>query len=466
MTEIVLLTQWCFLLYFVALNGGYLLLSFIAIGYVSRYMQEHALSTLPEIYSGFDLPISILVPAYNEETTIRASIWSLLELSYAEYEILVINDGSKDRTLDVLIREFALVPFPEAYQVSIATRPVVAIYHSTVYPNLKVIDKENGGKADSLNAGINISRCPLFCCIDADSILQRDSLQRVVQPFLEDPSLVACGGTVRVANGSRVEGGFLVEVGLPRSPLALFQIVEYTRAFLFGRMGWSPLNAMLIISGAFGLFRRQTVISVGGYLSDTIGEDMELIVRLHRRLRLEGKRYRISFVPDPICWTEAPEDLKTLMNQRVRWQRGLSESLSKNRELLFHPKGGAVGWLAFPFFVLFEWLSPLIELTGYLFTIVFFVLGYLPSPIVLAFFIASLGFGWLLSIGALFLEEISFHIYPKPRQVLILFLAALGESFGYRQLNSVWRLIGLYRWARGGAAHWGEMTRSGSWQRR
>jgi len=282
MAEILLMIEWFFLLYFVALNGGYLLLNIVAIVYVSRYMQENTLSHLPEIYSGFEPPVSILVPAYNEETTIVASLRSLLQLSYAEFEVIVINDGSKDKTLDVLIEEFSLVPFPEAYQVAIATKPVRAIYHSTAHANLKVIDKENGGKADSLNAGINISRCPLFCCIDADSILQRDSLQRVVRPFLQDPSTVACGGTVRVANGCKVDGGFLVEVGLPRSPLALFQIVEYLRSFLFGRMGWSPLNAMLIISGAFGLFRRQTVIDVGGYLNDTIGEDMELIVRLHR----------------------------------------------------------------------------------------------------------------------------------------------------------------------------------------
>jgi cellulose synthase/poly-beta-1,6-N-acetylglucosamine synthase-like glycosyltransferase len=193
---------------------------------------------------------------------------------------------------------------------------------------------------------------------------------------------------------------------------------------------------------------------------------MELIVRLHRCLRLQGKRYRITYVPDPICWTEAPEDLRTLKSQRIRWQRGLSESLSKNLELLFHRKGGTVGWLAFPFFVLFEWASPLIELAGYVFTIGFFLLGYIPTTVALAFFIAALGFGWLLSMCALLLEEISFHMYPKPHHIMVLFLVAVAESFGYRQLITFWRLIGLYRWAKGGPAHWGEMARKGSWQAR
>jgi len=300
--------------------------------------------------------------------------------------------------------------------------------------------------------------------VDADSILERDSLKRVVEPFLEDPLTVASGGTVRIANGCRVEGGFLVSVGLPHNLLALLQIVEYLRAFLFGRLGWSGMNAVLIISGAFGLFRKESVVAVGGYRHDTVGEDMELVMRLHRHYRIQGLPYRITFVPDPICWTEAPESLRVLMSQRVRWQRGLAESLTMNLRLLFHPRGGAPGWLAFPFMVVFEWLGPLIEVAGYVLMTAGFAFDIISTKAFVTFMIVALGFGLVLSVSALLIEELSFHIYPKPRQLAALLAAAVVENFGYRQLNSLWRLWGLMKWITGSKARWGEMTRTANWQ--
>lgn len=440
------------------------MLDLIAAVHLHQYMEERALATLPHGHTGFEPQISLLVPAYNEEAMIATSVQSLLQLSYSEFEIIVVNDGSKDRTLQVLIDTFGLMPFPEAYDRRLPTQPIRTVYHSTRYPNVRVIDKENGGKADALNAGINLSRYPLFCGIDADSILQRDSLRLVVQPFLDNPHTVACGGTVRVANGCEVTNGFLTKVGMPTNLLALFQIVEYLRAFLFGRLGWSPINAMLIISGAFGLFHKNTVVEVGGYRHDTIGEDMELVVRLHRHLRLKGKPYRITFTPDPVCWTEAPEDLTTLKNQRIRWQRGLCESLTHNLGLLYHPKGGTAGWMAFPFMIVFEWLGPVIEVFGYVFVCAGFVAGYVSVHTWLSLLIAAISLGLLLSVSAILLEEMSFHVYPKPRHVLLLLLGAVLENFGYRQLNSLWKVIGLYRWAAGKKASWGTMTRTGAWQ--
>lgn len=459
-------SEWLFLLYLLGLTAGYLMLDVVAAVHLRRYMEERSLGSLPHGYTGFEPQISLLVPAFNEAATIASSIKSLLQLSYSEFEIVVINDGSKDNTLEVLIEHFGLIPFPEAYDHRLTTKPIKTIYHAPAHPNLRVIDKENGGKADALNAGINISLYPLFCCIDADSILQRDSLRLAVQPFLDDPRTIACGGTVRVANGCEVTNGFLTKVGLPTNILALFQIVEYLRAFLFGRLGWSPINAMLIISGAFGLFHKDTVIGIGGYRHDTIGEDMELVVRLHRHLRLNGTPYRITFAPDPICWTEAPEDLTTLKNQRIRWQRGLCESLARNLDLFCHPKGGAVGWLAFPFMVLFEWLGPVIEVFGYLFVTAGFLLGFVSFNVWVVLLVAAISLGILLSVSAFLLEEMSFHVYPKPRHVLLLLLGAILENFGYRQLNSFWKLIGLYRWLIGKKATWGAMTRKASWQAR
>ena len=450
--------------YFICLNGGYLLLNLLAILALRGGRHQRVLDDLPQVYSALEIPISIIVPAYNEEATIAASIRSMLQLSYSEYEIIVVNDGSKDATLDVLKHEFALRRFPEALRVRLETAPVDAIYQSEHHPNLRVIDKLNGGKADSLNAGINVARYPLFCGVDADSILQRDSLRRVARPFLEDDSVVATGGTIRIANGCQVSDGFLTRVGLPVNLWARFQVVEYLRAFLFGRLGWSAISGMLIISGAFGLFRKETVIMVGGYRRDTIGEDMELVVRMHRLLRARHVPYRIEFVPDPICWTEAPEDRRTLRNQRIRWQRGLSESLTANWGLMFSRSGGVPGWLAFPFMVLFEWLGPLIELGGYLFMLLAFLSGAISWPACAAFLFIAIGLGIMLSASGLLLEEISFHIYPKGRQLLWLGLIVVLENFGYRQLNSWWRLVGLVRWARQSESSWGAMTRKGAWQ--
>ncbi|WP_420476197.1 glycosyltransferase family 2 protein [Noviherbaspirillum sp. ST9] len=463
---IVEFTTWFILGYFILLNGGYLLLNLLSIASLRRREQERILDDLPQAYSGLEPPISLLVPAYNEEATIAASVRSMLQLAYSELEIIVINDGSKDSTLQVLQEEFDLQPFPEAYRIQLETKPVNGIYRSTRYPNLRVIDKVNGGKADSLNAGINASRYPLFCGVDADSILQRDSLQRVVKPFLNDATVVATGGTVRVANGCEVSGGFLTRVGLPNNIWALFQVVEYLRAFLFGRLGWSTVNGMLIISGAFGLFRKEVVIEAGGYRPKTIGEDMELVVRMHRLLRARRQPYRIEFVPDPVCWTEAPEDVATLRNQRIRWQRGLSESLSANWGLMFSRNGGAPGWAAFPFMLLFEWMGPMVELGGYIFMVVAFAFGWISWQAFAVFLFVAIGLGILLSASGLLLEEMSFHIYPEPRHLGMLALIVLLENFGYRQINSWWRLVGLYRWATEGEASWGAMTRKGNWQRK
>ena len=452
---------WFILAYFVALNAGYLVLNLLSLGSLHRGRQEKLLEELPQIFSGLDPAISVLVPAYNEEAGIAASIRSMLQLSYSDFEIIVINDGSKDSTLEVLTREFKLQPFPEAIHARLETQPIRGTYRSTLHGNLRVIDKENGGKADSLNAGINLARHPLFCGVDADSLLERDSLQRVVRPFLRDWRVVATGGTVRIANGCEVQDGSLTRVRLPRNVWALFQVVEYLRAFLFGRLGWSQLNAMLIISGAFGLFRTSVVVAAGGYRPQTIGEDMELVVRIHRMLREQGQDYRVEFVPEPVCWTEAPEDRKTLRNQRIRWQRGLSESLSTNWGLMFSRNGGPPGWLAFPFMVAFEWLGPVIELGGYAFMVFAYLSGLISWDAFAVFLFVAIGLGILLSASGLLLEEMAFQLYPRLSDLAVLALMIVVENFGYRQLNSWWRLIGLFRWAAQSESKWGEMKRKG-----
>jgi cellulose synthase/poly-beta-1,6-N-acetylglucosamine synthase-like glycosyltransferase len=453
MIAFLLATQWFILLYFLALNAVYVMLILRAIGGIARYMQSRNVAGLPDLFSSFAPPVTIVVPAHNEEAHILQTLRSLQQ-HYPQYEIVVVNDGSTDRTLQVMAEAYALEPFPEAYRARLKTQPVRAVYQSKLEPRLRVIDKENGGRGDAVNAGANAAHYPWICRVDADSILQRDSLMLIVQPLLEDPAVVACGGTIRVANGCKSEDGLFIEAGLPSKPLVLFQVIEYLRAFLYGRMGWSPMNAHLIISGAFGIYHKETFVAAGGYRRDTDGEDMELIVRLHRTLSAQRKRYRITFVPEPICWSRVPEDLGTLRRQRTRWQVGLAESLWMNRGLMFHKEGSFAGWFAFPFTAFFEWLGPVIETAGYLFVIIGFALGIVSLSVFITFLVLAAGFGVLLSTFALLLEEISFRLYKRPRQILMLFAFAVLENFGYRQLNTLWRMAAVFQHLHRGVRAW------------
>lgn len=455
--------EWLFLGYFAAINVAYLAQNLVAVRSIRRYLKAAAIDDRDQAYSTVHPPISLVVPAYNESTSIVTSIKALLQLEYPDFEVVVVNDGSKDDTLAKLIDAFQLYPYPEAYRVQVPCRPVKATYRSKRYRNLRVVDKESGGcKADASNAGINVCRYPLVTIVDADGVLQRDSLTRAVRPFLERPDTVAAGGAVRIANGCRLRDGFLEEVGLPRNVLALVQVIEYLRAFLFGRMGWEPLGAVLIVSGAFGVFRRTTLIEVGGFDPQAVGEDMELVVRIHRKMKQARRPYHIGFIPDPVCWTDAPESLKDLGSQRTRWHHGLAQALMLNKWLLANPRGGTVSWLAIPFYVLFELLGPLIEACGLVFFVATAALGLIAWPEAAIFLLLSLSLGLMLSISAIMLEEFSFPMYRKPRELALLYAAALLENFGYRQLTVWWRLKGFFRWMTGRQHRWETLTRSAS----
>lgn len=455
--------QWVFLAYFVGINLGYLSLNALATIGLRRHFQTADQLEAEGVFSSLDIPISVIVPAHNESVSIISSVKALLQLEYPEHELVVVNDGSSDDTLEKLVEEFGLAPFPEAYWARLPSAPVRAVYRSPRYPNLRVVDKENGGsKADALNAGINACRYPLVCAVDADSVLQADSLRRVVRPFLEDPTTVAVGGTVRIANGCTVRRGFLEKIALPKNFLARIQVVEYLRAFLFGRLGWSPINALLIVSGAFGVFRKETLVAVGGFDRTVVGEDMELIVRIHRHMKREGRPYRITFVPDPVCWTDAPETLKDLRSQRVRWQHGLGQALALNKSLILDPRGGAVSWFAMPFYLVFELLGPLLEVLGYAIIIAAGLLGWLSPTASLVFLALAITLGLLLSSSAVMLEELSFHLYPRTRDILLLYAMAIVENFGYRQLTAIWRVQGLARWLLRRGHAWDSIARSHS----
>jgi cellulose synthase/poly-beta-1,6-N-acetylglucosamine synthase-like glycosyltransferase len=406
-------------------------------------------------------PISLIAPAYNESLNIVESTRSLLSIRYPHYEVIVVNDGSKDDTLQKLIDNFDLVPSLRAHDNLVPHKPIRRIFRSRLYNNLVVVDKENGGKADALNVGIDVSRSPLFCAVDADSMLESDALLHAVQPFLRNPAeVVAVGGTIRVANGCDIHGGRVIRVGLSRKLLPLLQTVEYTRAFLIARIAMSRLNVLTMISGAFGIFRRSAAVAAGGYDTNTVGEDYELVMRLHR-YHLENKiPYDVVSVAEPVCWTEVPQSVNILSRQRKRWQRGALETFFKHKKLLFNPRYGRVGMIGMPFSLLIDVLGPIVEVLGYLLVPLMWVSGLIEPSYALAYLALTFVFGIFISAGALILEEISLHRIPRARDLLLLMGMILIENFGYRQINNVWRVIGWWEFLRKKRS-WGEMTRTG-----
>lgn len=447
--------------YFLVLNSLYLLFSIVAYGRLRQHRRRWTARELGAVVRSPATPaISLVVPAFNEEATIEQSVRSLLLLNYPEFEVIVVNDGSTDRTLDVVVSAFGLVEAPLAYAQPLGTRPVRGVWRSIARRDLVVIDKANGGKADAINAGINAARFPLVCVIDADSLLEEHALTRAVLPFLEAPETVAAGGIVRIANGCVVDRGRVTEVRTPRHPLARFQVVEYLRAFLAGRVAQSWVNGLLIISGAFGLFRRDVVVAAGGFCRETIGEDMELVVRLHRVCRERRRPYRIVFQPDPVCWTEAPETVALLARQRNRWQRGTLQVLARHRGMIGNPRHGVVGLLSMPYYVVFEAFGPLVEVAGYVVTLAALPLGLLDWRFAELLFLAAVAYGTLISLTAVVLEELSFKRYLRVRDLLTLVLYGFLENFGYRQLTSWWRVLGILDFLRGRQT-WGAMARRG-----
>ena len=449
------------LAYFVLLNSFYLITTILAFRALRNYQRRLKTLDVDEMIATAGAPpITLIAPAFNEEASCVESARSLLALRYPEYDVVVVNDGSRDGTVAALIGAYDMVPAARLPTAAIPTARVRGVYRSTRHPSLWLIDKENGGKADALNAGLNHCRTPVFCAMDADSLLEPDALIRVIRPFLEDRSTVAAGGIIRIVNGCEVRFGMVTDVRLPDNLLARIQVLEYLRAFLTGRMGWSALRAMLIISGAFGLFRRSVVVDAGGFATDTVGEDMELVVRLHKHCLDKGIVYRIPFVPDPVAWTECPESLRVLARQRDRWQRGLAQVLTRHWRMLLQPRYGKVGLVAYPYFYFLEMIGPAIELMGYLGFAASAALGLLDGRVVVAFLTLAFLFGMMLSVASVTLEELTFRRYQRTGDLVRLFLLAFFENFGYRQLSTLWRVRGLISWARGSHS-WGTMQRKG-----
>ena len=449
--------------YYLASNLAYLTMLIVALKTSAahqRSLKSHRLAWFKE--SPLAPPITIIVPAHNEEKSIRVAVRNLLELDYPQLEVIVVNDGSEDRTLDEMREEFRLRPVRAVYVPQAESAPVRGLFRSEINASLLVIDKEAGGsKADAVNAGLNAATSPYVCIVDADSVLERDALLRIMLPIMADPKrVVAVGGIIRVLNGSEIEGGHLRRVRLPRKSIEVIQVIEYLRAFLIGREAWGQGNMLTIISGAFGVFRTDLVRAVGGYRPRAIGEDFDLVARLHRHLLEKDADYRIHFVPDPMCWTEVPSDLQSLGRQRARWQKGLLDVLWPNRDMLFRPRYGRIGCFALPYLWLFELFAPIVEIGGIVTIVLAACLGVLSREFFLQFLIFGYAFATVISIGSVLQEEITYKRYNDWQDVIRLVSYCFFEHFPYRQMHMIWRLQGLWQYLRGDLV-WKPLKRTG-----
>lgn len=444
---------------------------FTAMGYLSsrssiHYRNKNSVGDISRIMASPLSPsITIIAPAYNEGLTIVENIRSLLSLHYVNYEVMVVNDGSKDDTLQKMIDAYDLERVEREIDPQWRSKPIRGVYKSRQrsFSKLTVVDKENGGKSDALNTGIQLSESKYVGCIDVDCLLLPDALLHVVKAFYQRSRkrVIAVGGVIRVANSCRIDGGVLEEIRLPKNWLARFQLLEYTRSFLLGRMAWGRIDSLLIISGAFGFFDREIAMEIGGYDTGTVGEDMEIVFRMRRYMHERDLPYTVEYIPDPLCWTEVPEDLKILVNQRDRWSRGNLETLFRHKDMFFNPKFGRLGMLSYPYWFFYEWLAPILEFLGFFSILLFAYIGILNWSFFLAITVMVYAFAIMFSFYAVLWDVWSYNQYTRTKDILILLFCALIEPFTFHPIV-VWSAVrGNYKKLFKINSGWGSQVRKG-----
>jgi cellulose synthase/poly-beta-1,6-N-acetylglucosamine synthase-like glycosyltransferase len=443
----------------------YVLIGLFSIGATRKYVNKNSFIDYKLLaVSPYAPSISVLAPAYNEGANIIENVRSLLSIYYNNLEVIIINDGSKDNSLQQLITAYDLVRIDFFVSYQISTKPVRGVYKSKnpVYQKLVVVDKVNGGKADALNVGINLACNDYIVCIDVDCVLEQDALLKLMKPFLDttNEKVIATGGVVRIANSCEIQHGRLLKVNLPKQYLPRMQALEYIRAFLLGRMAWSRLNGLLLISGAFGAFDKEVAIKVGGYDHKTVGEDMELVVRMRRFMEEHKIPYRVAFIPDPLCWTEAPANYKILGRQRNRWTRGTIETLGKHKKIFFNHKFGLLGLLSYPYWFFFEMCAPGVEFLGLVAFVVMAMLKLIYWQTFFAFLAFIISFGYLYSAFAVYMEVKTYNQYKQKTAIMKLLLTALTEPFVFHPFI-VWSGVRGYIDKIRKKSSWGEMTRQG-----
>lgn len=446
---------------------SYAVMAIVSVIAIRKHQLRNRYQSVDDLISSKYLPgISIIAPAYNEGLTIVENVRSILSLSYSDFEIIIVNDGSTDDSLEKLIEAFNLAKVRNIQVAEIPTQNTRGIYKSRnlAYSHLIVVDKENGGKADALNSGINQSSKKLVLCIDVDCIIEADGLLKMVRPFLEEKKrrVVAVGGVIRVVNNCEVKSGKVTQVNLPNGWLERFQVLEYFRVFTLTRMGWAHMHGLLLISGALGMFDKEILVKAGGYTPGIVGEDMELVLKLHKYMREEAKqKYTIGFIPDPICWTEVPDSAQVLSRQRNRWSRGFIESIIKHKRMFFNPNYGVVGMVSFPYAVFFEWFLAPVEVFGYGYFLYSVYIGYFNIPYFLLLFTLVYSYFMMVTLLSILSEELVYHHYNKKIDLIKLMLIAMVEPFFYHPLNLYWTLKGNFDYFIRGKREWGKMDRRG-----
>lgn len=460
-----IVVDWLMLAYFFAINSTYLMLMVLATPELIRQRRREDVNGLDDQFANPFAPgVSLIVAAYNEEAGIVPSVRSMLELHYPDFEVVVVDDGSKDQTFERLREAFELIEVPRVVNDHVPVMGEVLSTHVAAKGEpLVVVRKSNvGRRADASNVGINAASKELVCIVDADCVMSKDGLLRVARPFQDDPlRVVATGGVIRVANGCQIEAGELIEARMPKGWLERIQVVEYLRAFFLGRVGWSRLGSLLVISGAFGMFRRDLIIELGGFDGECIGEDAEMVARIHHHQRKNKRDYRVVFVPDPVSWTEVPSTFAVLGRQRKRWSRGLVEVLLRHKTMMGNPRYGRAGLLMFPYYLFFEAIGPIIELFGIGYVLVALIFGWINVPFALLFLAVALLYGIFLSLVAIALEDAYQNAYKRWSDIWIAAACAVVENIGFRQLHSWWRLRGVFSALFATDSSWGTMTRKG-----
>lgn len=459
--------HYIFFAYAFAAISSYIILSFISGKETIEYIKKNSFVNYKDILSSTMAPsITIIAPAYNESLNVVENVRSLLSNHYVNYSVIIVNDGSTDDSLEKLIKAYDLEKVDFLINSKIKTKPLRAgVFKSKnpAFEKLMIVDKENGGKADALNMGLNISKSKYVACIDVDCLLLEDALQKMIKPFLEETNtrVIATGGVIRIANSCTIKGGKLVDINLPKNLLVQSQILEYLRAFLLGRMAWSRLNGLLVISGAFGILDKEVAIAVGGYDTNTVGEDMEIIVRMRRYMEEQKEKYKVSYIPDPLCWTEAPENYKIFISQRNRWTRGTIETLRKHRKIGFNRNYGSFGLLSYPYWLIFERLAPIIEVIGLIYFVILVILKEVRWEYALSFLILAYLFSVLFSIVALYSEELTFHQYKKKGTGFKLVLLSALEPFILHPFILYAAIKGNFDYYFNKKKKWGTMQRKG-----
>lgn len=456
-----------FLIYALIMFAIYILIAILSTVELRFYMKKNKYFDYKSILGYKKLPsVSIIAPAYNESDSIIENIRSLLSIYYPKITVIVVNDGSTDDSLEKVKEHYGMIKVDMAVDYVVDSERVRGIYRSqhSSYANFVLVDKIRGGKADALNAGVNVSRSDLFMAVDVDSIIEPDAVLRMVKPFLEEEGgrkVICSGGVVRVANNCEIKDGRITKVRFPNKLLVQYQVLEYFRAFILGRMAWSKIDGLLIISGAFGMFDRKLVVEVGGYDRDTVGEDLEIVVRMRRHMRdVEKVKYRVAFIPDPLCWTEVPSTLRIFGRQRNRWTRGAIYTILKHRRMMLNPRYGRIGMVSFPYWVFFEWLSPIIEVIGLIYFLIILIIGQLDVNTFLTLTLFILSFAFAFSLLGIMFETIMFNKYKGYKYLLRVIIISMFELILFHPINVFYSLKGDYDFFIKNNTAWGVMKRT------